>query len=376
MFQVFMLLSLCVSGLSSSPKELPTWQGEIHHSAENDTSYPINASLIISQSHGHKSILREALIMKGRRPAASHHASSIVEVSPGGVFLGAWFGGSFEGEKDVAIFIARYSAQHGWQAPVKVVAPVAAPTWNPVLFKLQNGQVLLFYKVGPSPTNWRGFLKRSSDNGVSWGGPELLPSDIFGPAKNKPLQLQDGTLLCPSSVEKPGKGKEWSCWIEESKDNGHTWQKHGPVELAGKIIQPSLFLDSQSNVHMVMRSRQQFMATSASDFKGHHWSVPRLTAVPCPNSAIDVVRLQDGRLLLVYNHSFKHGVAGRGVLAIAISTDDGQTWNKVLTLENSGGRLYEYSYPAVIQALNGNVHITFTWRRHNIKHLIVDPNQL
>mmetsp|Transcript_29010 Transcript_29010/g.72569 ORF Transcript_29010/g.72569 Transcript_29010/m.72569 type:complete len:92 (+) Transcript_29010:88-363(+) len=76
---------------------------------------------------------------------------------------------------------------------------------------------------------------------------------------------------------------------------------------------------------------------------------------------------------MVYNHSFKSGLAGRGVLALAVSTDDGVTWRLVTRLEDSGGRVLEYSYPAIIQASDGLVHITFTWRRHNIKHVVLDP---
>jgi len=47
-----------------------------------------------------------------------------------------------------------------------------------------------------------------------------------------------------------------------------------------------------------------------------------------------------------------------------------------LTLEDSGGRVVEYSYPAVIQAADGLVHITYTWKRHNIKHVVIDPAKL
>jgi hypothetical protein len=62
-----------------------------------------------------------------------------------------------------------------------------------------------------------------------------------------------------------------------------------------------------------------------------------------------VCAVQDGRLLVIYNHSFKQGVAGCGILAAALSADDGQTWHKVLTLEDSAGRVHEYSSPALIQ---------------------------
>lgn len=164
--------------------------------------------------------------------------------------------------------------------------------------------------------------------------------------------------------------------MEASKDNGYTWKKYGPIELDGKVIQPALYLDDEGKVRMVMRTRKRYMAASTSDKRGEQWTRPRLTSVPCPNTGLDAVRLSDAHILLVYSHSFKTGVAGRGVLAVGLSSDDGETWTKVLTLEDSGGRVLEYSYPSVIQAEDGMVHITYTWRRHDIKHVILDPSKL
>ena len=36
----------------------------------------------------------------------------------------------------------------------------------------------------------------------------------------------------------------------------------------------------------------------------------------------------------------------------------------------------EYSYPAVIQSADGLVHITYTWHRKKIRHVVVDPTKL
>eukprot|EP00899_Mesostigma_viride_P025303 jgi/Mesvir1/5958/Mv00715-RA.1 len=311
------------------------------------------------------------MIMTRKPHKPSHHASTIVEAQPG-VFLAAWFAGTFEGHADVGIWLSRRVGD-AWSAePQQLVAPNGLPLWNPVLAKLKNGEILLFYKIGKNPTMWKGYLRRSTDGGLSWGPQESLPPNIIGPAKNKPLQLADGTLLAPSSVEKNVHGtKHWSAWVEETKDNGRTWSRHGPIELDGKIIQPSLFNDDVGNVVMVARTRKGFMASAISYDQGHTWSPAVLTSVPCPNAGLDAVRLRDGRVLLVYNHSFKKG--GRGVLAVAVSDNAGEIWERVLTLEDSGDHDFEYSYPAVIQAGDGMVHVTYTWRRENIKHVILDP---
>eukprot|EP00232_Nephroselmis_pyriformis_P010033 CAMPEP_0182902412 /NCGR_PEP_ID=MMETSP0034_2-20130328/30435_1 /TAXON_ID=156128 /ORGANISM="Nephroselmis pyriformis, Strain CCMP717" /LENGTH=395 /DNA_ID=CAMNT_0025037057 /DNA_START=351 /DNA_END=1534 /DNA_ORIENTATION=- len=370
-------------GQASADSRLIGWKGETHQVPEgadgegDDVGDPDGHP---SSSHSTGAILRSQFIMGGKRPAPSHHASTVVELVPGHL-LASWFGGAFEGKPDVGIYVA-HCRNGTWGSPTEVVLPQnKIPCWNPVLFKLQagenKGQVLLFYKTGRSPISWKGFLKRSDDNGRTWGSPEALPAGIVGPAKNKPLQLEDGTLLAPTSDEKGRHAnKEWNCWVEESKDAGRTWTRHGPIELDGRIIQPSLYLDSVSNVRMVMRSRKRYMATASSDSTGRKWSQPALSTVPCPNTGVDAVRLRDGRILIVYNHSFKTGTAGRAILVIGLSGDDGATWKRSLTLEDSGGRVVEYSYPAVIQAADGLVHITYTWKRHNIKHVVIDPAKL
>jgi predicted neuraminidase len=78
--------------------------------------------------------------------------------------------------------------------------------------------------------------------------------------------------------------------------------------------------------------------------------------------------LADGRQLLVYNHT----MSGRSPLNVAVS-DDGKKWSAALVLENERG---EFSYPAVIQTPDKMVHITYTWKRQRVKHVVVDPAKL
>src|SRR3569833_3887214 len=92
------------------------------------------------------------------------------------------------------------------------------------------------------------------------------------------------------------------------------------------------------------------------------------TNLPTPNSGTDAVTLKDGRHLIVYNHTTK----GRSPLNAAISTD-GKEWKMAHVLEDEPG---EYSYPAVIQTSDGRVHITYTWKRERIKHVVLAPAKL
>ena len=144
-----------------------------------------------------------------KRPTSSCHASTIVETRGG--LVAAWFGGTHEGHRDVGILTSRYK-NGKWSVPVEVVNGVQSstkryPCWNPVLFQPENGPLILFYKVGPSPSSWWGMMTTSTDHGKTWSWPTKLGENplighLLGPVKNKPLELQDGSILCPSSSEK------------------------------------------------------------------------------------------------------------------------------------------------------------------------------
>ena len=101
---------------------------------------------------------------------------------------------------------------------------------------------------------------------------------------------------------------------------------------------------------------------------GRTWGKLSLTALPNPNSGTDAVTLADGRHLIVYNHTGR----GRSPLNVAVSSD-GKTWKAALVLEGEPG---EYSYPAVLQTDDGRVHVTYTWKRRRVKHVVLDPTKL
>jgi alpha-L-rhamnosidase len=301
-------------------------------------------------------------------PFAQAHASTIVETGAG--LVAAWFGGTREGNPDVGIWVSRDDGA-AWSTPVQVADGVQTegsrfPCWNPVLFQPKEGPLLLFYKVGPSPDRWWGVLKTSEDSGRTWSSARRLPDGILGPVKNKPVQLRDGTLLCPSSSEHD----DWRVHFERTADLGKTWERTGPLNDGTRIgaIQPALLTLEDGSLLALCRSRQHAIAESRSADGGKTWSALSFTALPNPNAGLDALTLADGRHLLVYNHS----PSGRTPLNVAVSSD-GRKWRAALTLEDQPG---EYSYPAVIQARDRRVHVTYTWNRVKVKHVVIEPARL
>lgn len=324
----------------------------------------------------HDGILKSEYIFTNS-PFRSCHASTIVETKSG--LVSAWFGGSSEGHPDVSIYVSRQENGQ-WTPPMKVAEGIGFatnrfPCWNPVLFQPKNGPLLLFYKVGPRPASWWGMMMTSTNDAETWSKPVRLPNGILGPIKNKPVQLLNGDILCGSSTENDG----WHVHFERTSNLGKTWVTTPPVNNAKEIgaIQPSILFFAPGKLEAVGRTHNDKVFQIWSDDDGLTWGKMTLNDLPNPDSGTDAVTLSDGRQLLVYNHNIRTGShnKGRSPLNVAVSKD-GTNWFAALVLEDSPLASNGFAYPAVIQTSDGLVHITYTWERKSIKHVVIDPTKL
>lgn len=299
------------------------------------------------------------------------HASTIAETNNG--LIAAWFGGTHESHPDVCIY-SSIRSDGQWSPPKNIADGIINdslryPCWNPVLYKIPDGPLMLFYKVGPNPEEWWGMVKESEDYGRTWSEPKRLPEGFLGPIKNKPVLINDSILISPSSTEsKINYG--WRVHFEISKDFGKTWRFVEPISKAEKydIIQPSILFYEDGRLQMLARSKNNFIMSSWSSDNGYTWSEPEPTMLPNPNSGTDAVTLKNGLQLVVFNNTKKEEGKGGGPrtpLNIAIS-EDGINWGIVHTLEEIPG---EFSYPAVIQGVDGDIHITYTYNRKTIRYV-------
>lgn len=368
------------------------------------------------------------------------HGATIVELKNGDL-VASFFGGTKERNPDCCIWVCRkpkgatrwsepYLAADGVFSPDDPQAVLAGITaestpasagpvastfagdktrarrkacWNPVLFQIPGGDLILFYKIVLKVADWSGWLVRSRDGGKTWSKREPLPQGFLGPIKNKP-EYVDGRIICPSSTEGEG---GWRIYFEISDDKGKTWKKVGPVEAELNVptamrkagvsnvddqeggeaikgegvkpiyaIQPSILRHKDGRLQVLCRTRNAQLATSWSSDNGNTWSKVTLIDVPNNNSGTDAVTMKDGTHVLVYNDfSTLPGTpkGPRTPLCIAVS-DDGVQWKNVLTLEDSP--ISQYSYPSIIQGKDGKLHVIYTWRRQRIAYKEIDLSKL
>lgn len=313
--------------------------------------------------------LRDEFLFQEKIFFAQCHASTLEETQDG-TLLSSWFAGSHEGNQDVAIYGSR-QVDGKWEKPTvwadgKINDTLQYPCWNPVLFREKNEQKIhLYYKVGPNPREWWGMFKTSNDGGLTWSEPQKLPNGILGPIKNRPLQLQDGSIVSPSSVEISE--ERWLSHIEISDDHQKTWTVqpiNHPADL--NTIQPSVVEYKNGKLQIFCRSKEGVVTTATSHDRGHTWSSMERTNLINPNSGTDVICIND-TLFIVYNPDVpgKDWWEGRAKLRLACSKD-GHNWQDIFTFEDEENG--EFSYPTIIRAADGVIHVSYTYNRESVKH--------
>lgn len=315
-------------------------------------------------------IQHQHIFAAGQQQFRQCHASTVC-LLPDGSVAAAWFGGDQEKAPNVAIWFSK-QVNGQWRAPVKVAVHEGIPCWNPVLL-CREDRLILFYKQGNEIPTWQTMVKESFDLGETWTeSRELVPGDFGGrgPVKNKCLVMKNGTILAPASVE----AEYWQCFVDCSEDGGVTWQRSDFVPMDKEslqdkgVIQPSLWEEEDGVVHMFMRSSEGAIYTSYSEDAGKSWSKAERTQLPNNNCGLDLIKMEDGRLVLVYN-PVSGNWAARSPIAFAVSEDHGATWSEPQILDHvpcdTNEEWAEFSYPAVVSRGN-DIFLTYTWKRETV----------
>ncbi|CAJ0684634.1 hypothetical protein LMG18102_00240 [Ralstonia mannitolilytica] len=357
-------------------------------------------------------------------PCVQNHAANL-HALPNGDLLCAWFGGTQEGIPDVSIYLSRLAAgSTEWQPATKLSDDPARSEQNPVLFTTPTGELWLIYTAQLSGHQNTAIVRRriSTDGGHSWGPIETL-FDQPGTFVRQPIVvLPDGAWACPAFLCRTQPGERWVgnddiSAVMISEDHGRTWTQHVVPDSLG-CVHMNVQTLADGSLLALYRSRWADRIYASRSQDGRSWSAPQPTALPNNNSSIQFVALRNGHLALVYNESDAshstgrrtslyddiedaedHGElreqqasargtafwgAPRAPLSLAISEDGGHTWRRRRNIEIGDGycmtnnsadqRNREYSYPSIVQGIDGALHIAFTYFRQRIKYVTVDES--
>ncbi|MBD3322827.1 MAG: hypothetical protein GF350_17135 [Chitinivibrionales bacterium] len=305
------------------------------------------------------------------------HSPTIVEAQNGDLVVSFYAGGE-EGE-DAWIYVDRKPQGGDWTGPVKIDNRI--PGYNPVLFRPKGKRIiLLWYRFHISAYHC---MKYSLDDGRTWIPESLddrisLPSadlkyfqdaelepQYHVPNKNKPLELDDGTLLIGASSEFNG----WVSFVETvTPENNYTTNYEVLAPDAAGGIQPIFFRLTPDAQKILMTTRDARRAPSrittgdgylSTDY-GKTWEPQDLNG-NYPGWPGDGVTLDNGWHVAVW---------GRPENEYAVSSD-GFNWERVLTI-NDGGE-----YPSIIQTSDRKLHVVTGSRgTGGVTHFVLDPDLL
>ena len=310
------------------------------------------------------------------------HVASICEMSEG-KFVAAWYGGTREGAKDVAIFLSFLDPRKkgSWTEPEVVVDRSSASmelyryikkVGNPVVFSDPMNRLWMVFVTIPfggwscSSLN----VKISDDGGSTWTSARRLTLSPFlnisELVRNNPVPLQDGGFGVPIYHEFIGYFPEM-LWIRLINERNPCIE-YGKTRIIGgrDYIQPAVAVSGERSAFAFYRCRSEKRTVGIGKTVdgGATWSAAERLEQANPDASLDVIPLSDGRFLMAYNDSF----STRENLKLALSGDRGKSWQAIATLENSQGQ--EFSYPYMIRSRSGDIHLVYTWKRKRIKHVV------
>jgi predicted neuraminidase len=311
-------------------------------------------------------------------PYSFSHGSTLVELADGTLFC-AWYAGSREKGNDVSIVGSMLPVDgKGWEAPQVLIDTPDKSEGNPVLFVAPDGVLWLFYqtmygsgegrtKQGTGWTTCKVKAITSTDGAKTWSDERILIDELGFLTRNKPVVLDDGTIVLPIHDE-----RNWSSRALLSKDNGATWTMSAPIDTGLGFhdgnIEPALLKRDDGSLLCLMRAGGKTYRTwkSVSVDGGQNWTKPVVTEIPNPDAALDLLRLESGNVLMALNPEPE---GGRRRLSLWLSGDEGESWAAYRDVEREREGAYG-SYPALIQGRDGRIHMTYSRRKGGVKHRV------
>ena len=292
------------------------------------------------------------------------HPAAITQLDNGDLFL-AYYGGDGEYEPGTAVYGMRRDGS-GWSKPAALAQDPFYSVGNPVVWQAPDGLVWLFYVVRPGDT-WstsRIAAKVSGDGARTWSDSTVISWEEGMMVRSRPLALRDGAYLLPiyretgHDTEKVGADTA-SLFLRFDRETKQWSRSNLVFSRIGNLQPAAVELDDGTLLAYCRRGGDYdpgddgYVVRTESTDGGRTWSSGVETEFPNPNAAVDLLRLQSGALLLVYNHSMTE----RTPLATAISDDNGRTFRRGPNIAEGDA---DFAYPYALQADDGAIHVVYT----------------
>lgn len=307
------------------------------------------------------------------------HPASIAALRNGDLYL-VYYGGEGEYAVDTGVFGARLrKGSTHWSRPVRIAHDPFRSLGNGVVWQAPDGVVWLFYVVrwGDTWSTSRIQAKVSSDEGRTWSDSFVVSDHEGMMVRGRPIVLASGEYLLPVYHETGGDtevvGADSTSRFLRWEPRARAWQPSGEIRSPKGNIQPAVAEVSPGRLVAYCRRGGDYEPTTIgyivrgeSSDGGHTWSPGADTAFPNPNSAVDLLRLANGHLVLIYNDS----MTDRSPLTAALSTDGGATWPVRRNVATGPG---DFAYPFAVQARDGRIHLVYTTdERTVVRHAVFD----
>ena len=230
------------------------------------------------------------------------------------------------------------------------------------LFRLADDKIALFYLRKNSESDCIPYIRTSADEAKSWSEPtRCIPdSGYFVVNNDRVVRLKTGRIIFPTSLHRtPGTettniGKIRSYY---SDDEGQTWASgnDAPNPEQATTQEPGIIELKDSKLMLFCRTESGTQYISYSSDQGETWSTLKPSNIKSPLSPAAIERIpQTGDLMLVWNNNYKpiHDGGNRTPFNVAISKDEGATWEKIKEIESDPNGWYCYT---AIEFIGNNV---------------------
>ena len=313
------------------------------------------------------------------------HPAAIEELPNGDLYI-AYYAGEGEYEGDTAVFGSRLAkGSSKWSTPKRIADTPNRSEGNAVIWQEPGGPTWLFY-VNRYGETWSDSIikyKYSTDNAETWTDPEILSFEKGLMVRSQPIQLENGDFLLPIYHEvgedKESVGAESSSLFARFNKSNKQWTFTKKVHSRLGNIQPAVVqCDAKHLLAFCRRGGgygrvpDGFIVKIESHDGGLTWSPGVDTKFANPNSAVDLIKLRNGHLVVVYNDSFE---GERMPLTMRVSTDCGKTWSEARNIVNQPGD--DAAYPYMIETADGRIQGVYTSKERTvINHFALDESDI